>query len=196
LEDLQEEDTGDRFGEDVRREEDQPKDTAAAKRPVQQQRDAECEWELEADREHREDRVVLHRLPEERIAEGFAVVVQADEVGQVPETGPGIEAVVNGLDDRDEQEEDVERGCRPDEEGDLDPLAARACDDRPCMCAAGRRGGDARHLLLLCGVHDLCDDLLGVRLARELVRDRQDSAAPGQPSRHDCAVRNLHHQGR
>ena len=82
LEDLQEENGGDRLREDVRREEDQPEDAAPAERPVEQQRDAERERELQADRERDEDRVVPHRLPEGGVAERLAVVVEPDEVGQ------------------------------------------------------------------------------------------------------------------
>ena len=51
-------------------------------RPVEEQRGAERERQLEDEREHDEDAVVLHRLAERRVAEGLAVVVEPDVVGQ------------------------------------------------------------------------------------------------------------------
>ena len=112
LEDLKEHDRGDRLREHVRREEDQAEESAAAQRPVEEERHAEGERQLEAQRQRDKDPVVVNRLAEPRVAERLAVVVQADEVGERPEAVPEVEAVTNRLDDRDDDEEGVERRRR------------------------------------------------------------------------------------
>ena len=124
LEDLEEDDGGDRLREHVRREEDQPQEAAAAQRPVEQQRDAERERQLQQDRERDEDRVVLHRLPEGRVAECLAVVVEPDEVGQRAEPVPGVDAVVDRLDDRDDRGRRRRGEGGREEERDLEPPSA------------------------------------------------------------------------
>ncbi len=187
LQDLEEDDRRDRLREHVRREEDEAQDAAAAQRPVEQQRDPERERELEAERERDEDRVVLHRLAEGGVAERLAVVVEPDEVGQRPEPVPGVEAVVNGLDDRDDDEDDVERDRRPDVQADLEPLPAQTADGRPRSRAAGRQrfrtGGYVSSpycwLLLLCRRRDLAPTTCcGVALPANWSAIASSSACP------------------
>ena len=80
-----------------------------------------------------------HRLAEGRIAERLAVVAEPDVVGERLEPVPVVEAVVNGLDDRDDDEDRVEDDRRRDVQADLQPLACDAACGRPRECAAGRR---------------------------------------------------------
>ena len=147
--------------------------------PVEQQRDAERERQLEDEREHDEDPVVLHRLAERGIAERLAVVVETDVVGQRAEAVPVVDAVVDGLDDRDDQEDDVERDRRREEEPDLEPLAPVTNDGRPRLGAAGRRAVESSSLLLLGGrLRSAATTCAGVALPANCFAIAPSSACP------------------
>ena len=111
----------------------------AAQRAVEEQREAEGEGQLQPEREGDEDGVVPHRLAEGGIAERLAVVAEPDVVGERLEPVPVVEAVVNGLCDRDDDEDRVQDDRRRDVQADLQPLACDAACGRPRERAAGRR---------------------------------------------------------
>ena len=92
---------------------------------------------------------MLHRLAEGRVAEGLAVVAEPDVVGQVPEAVPGVRAVADRLDDRDDQKERVEGECRREEEPDREPLSPETKNGRPRFDAAGRGSVEACHYFFL-----------------------------------------------
>ena len=177
LEDLEEDDGRDRLGEDVRREEDQPQEAPAAQRAVEEQRDAERERELQEDRERDEDHVVPHRLAEDRVAEGLAVVVEPDEVGQRARarsrrrrcSGPPGRP---GRAGRGRRARARARG-RARSRRHLPPGATRRPAAHPRgrpSCVAGRHCSPAYFFFAASAI--CVDDLLRRRLARELVRDR------------------------
>ena len=101
-------DAGDDLGEDVRREEDQPEDRPAAEAPVEHQREAERERDLDDERQRDEERVVGDRAVEHRVGQGALVVGEPDEVGQRLQPVPLEPAVVDRLDDRDDDEDGVD----------------------------------------------------------------------------------------
>ena len=89
-----------------------------------------------------------HRLAEGGIAERLAVVAEPDVIGERLEPVPVVEAVVNGLGDRNDDEDGVERDRRPDVQADLQPLACdaagggpreRAAQPLPCLSSWLRR---------------------------------------------------------
>ena len=101
--------------------------------------DPERKRQLEQHRQRDQDPVVGHRLPEPGVAERLGIVVQPDEVGQRAEPVPGVEAVVNSLDDGDDDEEDVEGDRGPDIGRDPEPLPPRRADGRPLSRTTGRQ---------------------------------------------------------
>ena len=78
-----------------------------------------------------------HRLAEGGIAERLAVVAEPDVVGERLEPVPVVEAVVNGLRDRDDDEDRVEDDRRRDVQAELQPLPCGA-SQRPAARARGR----------------------------------------------------------
>src|SRR5207342_1744779 len=75
------------------------------------------------ERQDDDQRVVAHRLPEHVARQGILVVLETDEVRQWPETVPLVQAEMRGLDDRDEDEEGVERQRGQQEKADRQPLS-------------------------------------------------------------------------
>ena len=178
MEQLEEDDGRDRLGEDVRGEEDHAEQASPSHPPVEEQRDAERERQLEDERQHDEDPVVLHRLAERGIAERLAVVVETDVVAQRTEAVPVVGAVPDGLDDRHDQEDHVERDGGREEDPDLEPPAPVTNDGRPRLGATGRRAVETRHYFFLAAASICATTCAGVALPANCLAIAPFSACP------------------
>ena len=65
-----------------------------------------------SERQDDDQDVVAHRLPEHVARDGHLVVLKPDEVVQRAEAVPLVQAEVRGLDDRDDDEDEIEQRAR------------------------------------------------------------------------------------
>ncbi len=178
MEQLEEDDGGDRLREDVRGEEDHAEQAPPSHPPVEEQRDPERERQLEDERQRNEDPVVLHRLAERGIAERLAVVVEADEVAQRTKAVPVVGAVTDRLDDRHDQEDHVQRDGGGEEHPDLEPPAPETNDGRSRRGATGRRAVETRHYFRLAADWISATTCAGVALPANCLAIAPFSACP------------------
>ena len=103
-------------------EEQQSEDRAPGKAPIEQDSEPERERDLEEEGQDDDQHVVAHRLPEHVARQGHLVVLEPDEVFERPEAVPLVQAEMGGLDDRDDDEDEIERQRGQQEEADRQPL--------------------------------------------------------------------------
>ena len=117
-----EDDAGDRLGQDIGQEEDQSEDRPAREAPVEQDGEGQRERDLDGQREQDDQHVVADRRPEGVVGQRDLVVLEPDEVGQRLQPVPLEQAVVRRLDDREQDEHDVQREGGQQEQDDRQPL--------------------------------------------------------------------------
>ena len=143
LQDQQPDHGGGRLRQHVGGEHHEPQEPPPADAPVEQQRDPDAQRQLQRDREHGEDQVVLDGALEDRVRQRLPVVLQPDPL-QRPEAVPGVQAVVRGDGDRRQHEADEQHERRAEQQRQLQPPPAGG---PPADRRHGhRRGGRARPL--------------------------------------------------
>ena len=135
-------DTRDDLRDDVRGEEDEPQDRAAPEPAAEHQGQPECERDLDEERQDDDEDVVLDRSLEHRLRQRPLVVGETDEVGQRCQAVPLEEAVVDRLDDREEDEDGVQDQGGQQEQGDHRAPAGAAPAARGRLGARHRRHVD------------------------------------------------------
>ena len=178
LQQLEPHDAGDDLGQHVRHEDDRAQDALPPHLAVEQQRDGQTERELDGDRRHHDDQVVLERAGEDVVVEHAHIVLQADEVDQRAVALPAVGRELDGPDDRHhhEEQEQQEGGCH--EEGDLQALAESR--SRPTASARGRGHRPRRSAT---GDRGLGEDVAGeaVTPTRAVVSSATSVTSPRQP---------------
>ncbi len=133
--------TGDHLGEDVREKEDGPEKGAPAQIAANKQRQPERQRQLRRERQRQDDQVVLERGAEDLVLEHAVEIVQPDVILERPQPFPSVEPVVTGLEQREEDEERIDR--RRGQEKETQPWPP--CADRGAACRRRRASSQPVH---------------------------------------------------
>ena len=146
-EDLAPDDRRDDLAEREGREEQHAHERPAAEILVEQDGEEERERELQQQRQHEDDDVVRERAAEDLVLERGREVREADEVRELSEAVPVVQAVARALDDGVDQEHAVQQERRRQERQDQRP-PPRPAELRVWGCVLGHErsleGGPSR----------------------------------------------------